>query len=243
METDRITAAERLIVALDFSTWSEAEKMVHMLPDVKFFKVGLELYLATGGKAIERLKELGKEVFLDLKFHDIPNTASQAVRQGVRQGARIVNVHAAGGKEMMKKCREATSEQADILGIEKPLLIAVTVLTSLNEEDLSMMGLQGVQNTVSTLANLAKEVDLDGVVASPQDISLIRKTCGRSFKIICPGIRPAWAALGDQKRVMTPKEAILAGADYLVIGRPITRNENPNEAACKILEEIGEVLG
>lgn len=231
---------KKLIVALDFPTWTEAEKMAAALTEVEFFKVGLELYLATSGQAVKRLKEMGKEVFLDLKFHDIPNTVAQAASQAARLGTAIFNVHAGGGREMMLKAAQATREQAESLHIKKPLLIAVTVLTSLNEKDLQEMGLKNVRDTVAAWAKLAQEAGLDGVVASPQEIALIRRTCGQDFKIICPGVRPLWAAAGDQKRVMTPGEAIKAGADFLVVGRPITRAENPHEAAQKILYEIAE---
>ncbi len=233
---------QRLIVALDFPTWPEAEGTVHKLTGVKYFKVGLELYLASRGEAIERLKNLGKEVFLDLKFHDIPNTVAQSCRQAVAHGAAIFNVHAAGGREMLEQAAKATAEQALRQGIRRPLLIAVTVLTSMNQEDLHEIGLTDLRTAVSRFARLALEAGLDGVVASPQEITLIREVCGPDFKIICPGVRPAWAAKGDQKRVLTPKDAVTLGADYLVVGRPITQAKDPAEAALLVMQEIEEAL-
>jgi orotidine-5'-phosphate decarboxylase len=231
-------AREKLIVALDFPNWEDAEKMVKSLPEVSLFKVGLELYLASSGQAVRRLRELGKEVFLDLKFHDIPNTVAQACRQAASEGAFIFNVHASGGREMMRQAVLSAQEEATKQKLKKPLLLAVTVLTSLDDQDLSEIGFAGTKAAVGRLALLAKEAGIDGVVASPQEIKLIRELCGNDFKIVCPGVRPQWASLGDQKRVLTPEEAVAAGADFLVIGRPITKAKSPNEAALKIMEEI-----
>lgn len=233
-----INGQEKVIIALDYPNWKEAEKLVLQIPEVKYYKVGLELYLASRGEAVQNLKKLGKKVFLDLKFHDIPNTVAQACCQAVDQGADILNVHALGGKEMMAKSASAVQEQALKQKREKPLLIAVTLLTSMNEYDLQGVGLSGVEQSVGRLAHLTKEAGLDGVVASPREIKLIREKCGKDFKIICPGVRPTWAAKGDQKRVLTPKEALALGADFLVIGRPITKADNPREAAQRILEEV-----
>ena len=227
-----------LIVALDYPGWAEAEKLVQLLPEVKFFKVGLELYLTSRGQAVSKLKELGKEVFLDLKFHDIPNTVDRACRQAVEQGAAIFNLHASGGREMMRRGVQAARERAAELGIPVPLVIAVTVLTSLDEQSLQEIGLGNVEKTVLNFARLAAEVGMDGVVASPQEVALIRKHCGPDFKIICPGIRPKWAAINDQKRITTPQEAISLGADYLVVGRPITAAADPRQAALRVMEEI-----
>lgn len=231
---------DRLIVALDYDNWPQAEKTVEMLPEARWFKVGLELFLASRGEAPRRLQEAGRKVFLDLKFHDIPNTVAQAVRQAALSGADMINVHAAGGREMMKKAAQALREEAGKQKKEAPLLIAVTVLTSLNEQDMGELGLRQVSETVKKWATLAREAGLDGVVASPNEIELIRQACGPGFKIICPGVRPAWAAAGDQKRVLTPGEAVQKGADYLVVGRPITRAEDPGKAALLIMEEMKE---
>lgn len=234
--------AERLIVALDFPFWEPAEKLVGALPEVNHFKVGLELYLASRGQAVTRLKQLGKEVFLDLKFHDIPHTVAHACKQAVAEGASIFNVHAAGGRQMMRQAAGAVKEEAARLKVKEPLLLAVTILTSLDDQDLMEIGLPAASEAVGQLALLAKESGLGGVVASPREISLIRSFCGPDFKIVCPGVRPLWADPGDQKRVLTPQEAIKAGADYLVIGRPVTRAENPQEAATRIILEIKEAL-
>lgn len=236
----KISPEERLIVALDYSSWEEAEKLVRQLPEVRVFKVGLELYLASKGQAVGKLKELGKEVFLDLKFHDIPNTVGRACRQAVELGAAIFNLHASGGKQMMLQGVKSARERAAELGISMPLVIAVTVLTSMDEQALREIGLEDVEKTVLNFARLAEETGMGGVVASPQEVALIRKHCGSDFKIICPGIRPAWAATNDQKRITTPREAISLGADYLVVGRPITAAADPRQAALRVLEEILE---
>lgn len=236
------TAREKLIVALDFPAWDEAEALVKSLPEVALFKVGLELYLASKGQAVRRLKELGKEVFLDLKFHDIPNTVAQACRQAAAEGAFMFNVHASGGREMMSQAVLASKDEAAKRNIDKPYLLAITILTSLDDQDLREIGMNEVKESVGRLARLAKEAGIDGVVASPQEIKLIRQICGPAFKIVCPGVRPLWAAQGDQKRVLTPAEAIAAGADFLVVGRPVTKAKSPSEAALKILEEIKEAM-
>jgi orotidine-5'-phosphate decarboxylase len=231
-----------LIVALDYNCWAKAEKLVKMLPEVKYFKVGLELYLASNGAAVGKLRELGKQVFLDLKFHDIPNTVARACRQAVQQGAAILNMHAAGGRKMMEQGVQAAKERAQELRIDTPLVIAVTVLTSFDENSLQEIGLQGVEKAVLNFARLAEEAGLDGVVASPKEISLIRENCGSDFKIICPGVRPTWAAANDQKRITTPGDAVRQGANFLVVGRPITAAADPRKAALRVLEEIKEVL-
>jgi orotidine-5'-phosphate decarboxylase len=234
---------ERLIVALDYPAWIDAEQLVRLLPEVEYFKVGLELYLASRGEAVARLRELGKKVFLDLKFHDIPNTVAQASVQAVAQGAAIFNVHASGGRKMMEQAVQATRAKAAELGMAAPLVIAVTVLTSFDEAGIQELGLaQGIEKSVENFARLAEKAGMDGVVASPREIGLIRASCRPDFKIICPGVRPAWAAVNDQKRITTPGEAIRQGADYLVVGRPITAAANPREAANKVLEEIKEAL-
>ena len=243
MVQEKVKMLEKgLIVALDFPSWPEAGKLVKMLPEVQFFKVGLELYLASRGEAVERLREMGKEIFLDLKFHDIPNTVAQACRQAASQGVRMLNVHAAGGPEMMRQAAAAAREEALGRGCRPPLLLAVTVLTSMNNTDLQQIGWPGVEETVERLAALAHQAGLDGVVASPREITLIREKCGPDFKIVCPGVRPVWSEAGDQKRIMTPREAFLLGADFIVVGRPVTKAANPREAALKIMKEIEEVL-
>lgn len=239
-EKVKAAAANGLIIALDVPSWPEAEKIVKLLPEVRLFKVGLELYLASRGEAVERLRKMGKEVFLDLKFHDIPNTVAQACRQAVSQGAYMFNVHAAGGRDMMQQAAAAVREEARVRGYRQPLLLGVTVLTSINNENLKEIGLDDVEKTVARLAALACEAGLDGVVASPREIALIRQQCGPDFKIVCPGVRPTWAEAGDQRRIKTPREAFLEGADFIVVGRPVLKAANPREAALKIIKEIEE---
>jgi len=239
----KIPASQRLIVALDFPTWEQASKLVDRLDNVTFFKVGLEMFLSSRGQAVEHLRARGKKVFLDLKFHDIPNTVAQACRQIMPLGVDICNVHALGGKSMMEKAMAAIREEAEKLNVAAPALIAVTILTSMQETDLQQVGLEASpESNVSRLARLAKEAGLQGVVASPREIPLIREACGRDFLIVCPGVRPQGADLGDQKRVMTPKEAIKAGADYIVVGRPITQAADPAASAAAILDEISSAL-
>ncbi len=233
---------ESLIVALDYAGWAEAKKLVEMLPEVQYFKVGLELYLASKGEAVAELRKLGKKVFLDLKFHDIPNTVARACCQAVEQGVTILNLHAAGGRRMMEQGVQAARAKAQELGVAVPLVIAVTVLTSLDEPSLQEIGLQGIEKSVVNFARLAEETRMDGVVASPHEISLIRENCRPGFKIICPGVRPAWAEVNDQKRITTPGDAIRLGADYLVVGRPITTAFDPREAAFRVLQEIKEAF-
>lgn len=230
---------ERIIVALDVENEHEALALADQLRDYAgAFKVGLQLYGRAGPPIVRSLTEDGHKVFLDLKFHDIPNTVDRACRQAVEQGAAIFNLHASGGREMMRRGVQAARERAAELGIPVPLVIAVTVLTSLDEQSLQEIGLGNVEKTVLNFARLAAEVGMDGVVASPQEVALIRKHCGPDFKIICPGIRPKWAATNDQKRITTPQEAISLGADYLVVGRPITAAADPRQAALRVMEEI-----
>lgn len=230
--------ADRLIVALDAPDAVSAEKLVSKLsPVVSNFKVGKELFTACGPSVVEAVRRAGGRVFLDLKFHDIPNTVAGACAAGSRiPGVFMLNVHAAGGRAMLEAAAKAVRENAKG---ERPLLIAVTVLTSLSETDLKETGVdRPLEKHVESLAALAKAAGLDGVVASPRETAMIRKACGPDFKIVTPGVRPSWAAAGDQKRVMTPAEAVAAGADYLVVGRPITGDPDPAAAARRILEEI-----
>lgn len=226
---------EKLIVALDVSTLKEAESLVKTLSrHVNIFKIGKELFTAAGPEAVRMVQSHGAKVFLDLKFHDIPNTVASAVQAAARLGVFMVNVHCLGGTAMMRKAAEA------VKGLSKnsPLLLGVTILTSMAEKDLKQAGIhKKLKDEVCLLAKLAKKSGLDGVVASPQEIQLIRKACGKDFLIVTPGVRPSWAALGDQKRVMTPREALEAGADFIVVGRPITKHADPADAARRILNE------
>jgi orotidine-5'-phosphate decarboxylase len=239
---DALTLARRkLIVALDFDTREKAQNMINKLEDsIDIFKVGLELYLASRGKIVEYLHNKGKKVFLDLKFMDIPNTVAGAAREATKMGVFMFNVHTPGGRVMMEAARNAV-EQVVTAGQQKPLLIGVTVLTSLDQNDLKQLGItQEVKELVIARAKLAKEAGLDGVVASPKEAGEIKKVCGDDFISVCPGVRPTWASMGDQKRVMTPKDAINQGASYLVVGRPITGGQDPAQNAIKVLEEMEE---
>jgi orotidine-5'-phosphate decarboxylase len=225
---------EKLVVALDRSSRDEILALADRLAGVVgMLKVGLQAYVANGPSLVRELVKRGEKVFLDLKFHDIPNTAKSAVAEARGLGASIVNVHAAGGPEMLRACRGALPRGSG-------LLLGVTVLTSLGGEDLEAIGIEGdPSKSVVRLAQLCQACGLDGVVASPREIELIRETCGRDFVILTPGIRGASDAAGDQKRTMAPGEAIRAGADYIVVGRPITDAADPREAALRIVDEMG----
>ncbi len=206
-------------------------------------KLGLEYFSATGPAGVEAVSATGLPVFLDLKLHDIPNTVAKAVKALVPLRPFMMTVHTAGGRAMMKAAANAARDTAERLGIVRPLMVGVTVLTSLDQEDLGDIGIDASPvDQVTRLAGLAGEAGLDGVVCSPHEIERLRKTCGPAFTLVVPGIRPAGAALGDQKRVMTPLEALSAGASYLVIGRPITEAADPAAAAAAIAAELGAVL-
>lgn len=236
-----ITTKEKIIVALDVPDIGAGRRLVESLSGcVGLFKVGLELFSSAGPPAIQMVKEQGGRVFADLKLHDIPNTVAGAARALVRQQVDMLDVHAAGGSAMLKEAARAVCEEADRAGRRPPLLLAITVLTSLDEVALrGEMGIErGVEEQVVRWARLAQDCGLDGVVASPREIRAIRKACGPEFIIVTPGVRPAGSARGDQRRVMTPAEAIGQGADYLVIGRPITGAPDPVAAARSIAEDM-----
>jgi len=238
-------ARKRLIFALDVDAFAEAEKWVRLLHgQVGVFKVGKQLFTRCGPDVVRMVRAEGGEVFLDLKYHDIPNTVAMAGVEACRLGVRMFNVHALGGREMMAKTVAEVDARYPRGAKERPLLLAVTILTSSSEETLREVGIErSVREMVPRLARLAQEAGMDGVVASPQEVGLIRAACGADFAIVTPGVRPASAALDDQKRVMTPGEAIAAGADYLVIGRPISAAADPEAAAERILDEMDLALG
>ena len=231
----------RIIVALDYANAAEALSMVERLsPQLCRLKVGKELFTRTGPELVHGLVARGFDVFLDLKFHDIPNTVAQACRAAGELGVWMVNVHAQGGRKMLTAAREALGSNA---GERRPLLIAVTVLTSLGAEDLVEVGLAGTPaDNVRRLATLAHDCGLDGVVCSPQEAADLRQRLGGGFRLVTPGVRPAGASLDDQRRVMTPGQAIAAGAHYLVIGRPITQATDPIAVLQAINSEIGQAL-
>ncbi len=234
---------ERLIVALDVDSKAKAMEFARILaPHGSMFKVGMELFYSCGPEIISSLREKGAGVFLDLKLHDIPNTVSRAVKVLTRYGASIINVHAAGGTEMMKAAVEAAGEEAGRLGIDRPRIIAVTVLTSIGQRELNQqLGIKGqIQDLVTYWSQLAQKSGMDGVVASAREAAAIRNACGEAFIIVTPGIRPAGTAAGDQKRIVTPSDAIKAGATYIVVGRPVTAAADPLSAARQIVYEMQE---
>lgn len=198
-------------------------------------KLGLEFYCANGADGFKAVAETGLPIFLDLKFHDIPNTVAGAIRAVVPLGPKILTVHTLGGPDMMRRAADTAAEEAAKLGQNKPSVVGVTMLTSMNDSDSAAIGVgNSVQNQVVRLAELAVKNGLDGIVCSPKEIALVRAITPPGFKLIVPGIRPEGSAAGDQKRVMTPLAARKAGADILVIGRPITQAENPAQAAIEI---------
>ena len=230
---------KQIVVALDYPSEVQALEMARKLdPSLCRVKVGKELFTRCGPSVVDNLQKLGFEVFLDLKFHDIPNTVAQAVLAAAELGVWMVNVHASGGQKMM----ERTVELLDQKYVQKPLLIAVTVLTSMQREDLAGTGLDLEPiDQVKRLALLTEKSGFDGVVCSAQEAPMLRELVKPEFKLVTPGIRPAGASSDDQKRIVTPQDAIRDGSDYLVIGRPITQSENPVNTLEAIIKDISEV--
>lgn len=235
---ESVSPKERLIIALDFNSMNDAIKLIDELGDnAIFYKVGLELFLYTKGEIIEYLASKNKKVFLDLKFHDIPNTTAMASLFTSKQNIFMFNVHTSGGKKMMEK----TVEEIKKLN-KNNLIIGVTILTSLSENDIKNMFSSNlnIKELAVNLAKLGKEAGLNGVVCSPNEANIIKKECGDTFITVCPGVRPKWADKDDQERIMTPKEAVQNGCDYIVIGRPITKSKDRVKACKMIIEEIAE---
>lgn len=230
---------DRVLVALDTADLERAKALASALSSlVGGLKIGKEFFTAHGPQGVRALAG-GQPLFLDFKFHDIPNTVASALRAAVDLEPLIINVHASGGGAMMAAAAEAVRDAAAARGVARPRLIGVTVLTSLDDADLEAVGQRGpTAEQVLRLARLARDSGLDGVVCSPREIAMLRDALGPDFLLVVPGIRPDWAAKGDQKRVTTPTEALAAGADYLVIGRPITGAEDPAAAARRIGEEL-----
>jgi len=230
---------DQLLVALDVDTVDDARAMADRLRGaVGGFKIGSRLFTSEGPAFVEELASRGDRVFLDLKFHDIPNTVAGAVAAATRRGAWMINVHAAGGSTMMRAALDAAREESAKRSRPAPLVIAVTMLTSLSAETLAEIGIgEGMTSQVGRLAALTQTAGLDGVVASPQEIDLIRRRCGANFTIVTPGIRGASDAKGDQSRTLTAPEALAAGATYLVVGRPIIGAKDPRAAAERIVAE------
>lgn len=232
---------KRLIVALDTPDIKTAKKLVNILyPTVEIFKVGSILFTACGPEAVNMVHSAGGRVFLDLKFHDIPNTVANAAEEAARQGVFMFNVHASGGAKMMQSAVDASRRAAAVALKPKPLVVAVTILTSMDEPDLRQLGiLRSTEEQVVYLASIAKDSGCDGVISSVEEIAPIRKNIGSNFIIVTPGIRPSGAGLSDQKRVATPRQAIETGADYIVVGRPVIEAQDPLAVVNKILEEMG----
>ena len=232
MEIGMTKAGDKIIVALDVATKAEALALVEQLRDkISFFKIGLQLYTAQGPEIVRAVLATGVKVFLDLKLHDIPNTVARAVESASSLGVQMLTIHLSGGSEMIRAATGVRTNNMSILG--------VTVLTNANDQTLRETGISDtLDKQVVRLAKLGIENGIDGIVASPHEIKSLRAEFGDKIKIVVPGIRPSWSEPGDQKRFMTPREAIEAGADYLVIGRPITAHKNPREAVERILQEF-----
>jgi orotidine-5'-phosphate decarboxylase len=234
----REEAVKKIIFAMDVKEFSDVQHWAELLSQhVGMFKVGKQLYTACGPAAVRMIQKCGGEVFLDLKYHDIPNTVAMATLEAANLGVKLCDLHAMGGYEMMSKTMEALDK--NFSGVERPRVLAITVLTSSNEETLRGIGIDiPVPEMVVKLAKLAQKAGVDGVVASPQEVGLIREACGKDFLVVTPGVRPSFASTDDQKRIMTPADAVKAGSDYLVIGRPIAAAKSPVSAAQAIVDEI-----
>jgi len=238
------SAKQRLIFALDVDNLEDARNWVAKLQgQVGVFKIGKQLFTRCGPEVVRLVQDGGCDVFLDLKYHDIPNTVAMAGLEAQRLGVRMFNVHALGGFEMMAKLVAEIDRVSPRGNPDRPILLAVTILTSSTEETLRAVGIdRPIQVMVPKLARLAKDAGMDGVVASPKEVGLIRDACGDDFLIVTPGVRPTFASQDDQKRVTTPGDALRSGADYLVIGRPISAAADPALAADMILQEMQEAL-
>lgn len=238
-----MSVAERIIVPLDVSNEAEAIAQLDQLPQVSFWKVGLELFVSTGGGILSILQQRQKRIFLDLKFHDIPNTMAGACRAAARYGVDLITVHAAAGQAALKASQEAALKGSAEAGLSPPNLIAVTLLTSLNSRSLAFelkIPLE-LSDYVLQMALLAEESGLSGVVCSPQEAVQLRQSCSDGFVLVCPGVRPTWSEAGDQRRAMTPAAALKAGANYLVIGRPITAAPDPAAAFERVCDELAAI--
>lgn len=229
-----------IICALDTQNTDEATALAReVMPHVGAVKLGLEFFTANGAAGVKQITQLGVPLFLDLKFHDIPNTVSKAIAATAGMNMFMMTVHTSGGQHMMRAAIEASDRVAQVTGKERPLVIGVTLLTSLDQDDVALIGFRdNVQDQVLRLADLAQSAGLDGVVCSPFEIAPIRKACGSELTLVVPGIRPEGSDAGDQKRIMTPKDALERGADYLVIGRPITGASDRALAAKTIADSL-----
>lgn len=238
--TAKIQAQDQLFVALDYADATAALELVDTLGStIQCYKVGMELFYATGPSIIQELQERNKTIFLDLKLHDIPNTVAQGLKSLLRQGVQVLTIHTIGGYKMMNEAVRQVRQLAEELQLTAPKIIGITVLTSMDEAQWAQLGYtMPIAEEVIRLARLAKEAGLDGVVSSPLEAAAIRRACGDDFMIITPGIRPAGSGIDDQARIATPQMALANGASALVIGRPITKAACPKEAAHNILQEM-----
>lgn len=229
-------STDKIIVPLDVPDFKSAITLVKLLPEVNFWKVGLELFVATGADILKFLKDENKLIFLDLKFHDIPNTVKSATQSALKHEINLLTIHATAGREALTGASEVVKNSGD----NNLKLLAISVLTSINSRQLAFDLKIPLELEEYALNNalMAKECGIHGAVCSPHEVQKIKEVCGKDFLLICPGVRPTWAVVGDQQRIMTPKKALQQGADYLVIGRPITQAENPSQAWAKIVEEI-----
>lgn len=230
-------AQDQIIVPLDVSDITSAIALLDQLPEVTFWKVGLELFVATGSDILQILKEREKSIFLDLKFHDIPNTVAGACRSAQKYGVDLLTLHAVAGRKALEAAVGALTSD-----VPRPKLLAISVLTSLSSRELAFdlkIPLELPEYALQ-MALLAQESGIDGAVCSPHEVAQLREICGNNFLLVCPGVRPSWSETGDQKRVMTPSQALKAGADYLVIGRPITAAPDPRAAWERICNEIAD---
>lgn len=235
-----MSAADHIIVPLDVPDEAAAIALLDRLPQVTFWKVGLELFVSAGPHILQVLKKRQKKIFLDLKFHDIPNTMAGACRSAARYGVDLMTVHAAAGSTALKAAKAALLEGAEASGQAPPQLLGITLLTSLTSRSLAFELNVPVElpEYVLKMALLAKESELSGIVCSPQEAGQIRDVCGTDFLRVCPGVRPTWAAHADQRRLLTPQDAVKGGANYLVIGRPITASDDPTASFQRICEEL-----
>lgn len=235
--------AQRIIVPLDVPAEVDAIALIDQIPEVQFWKVGLELFVSCGPSILEHLKQRQKRIFLDLKFHDIPNTVAGACRAAAAYGVDLVTIHATAGRPALTAAHQALQEGAEKTQMPPPQLIAITVLTSLSMRELAFdlkIPLELPEYALQ-MGLLAQEVGLEGIVCSPQEAAQVRQVCGDEFLIVCPGVRPQGSQTGDQKRAMTPTAAIQAGANYLVIGRPITATDDPQQAFHNICAELEQI--
>jgi orotidine-5'-phosphate decarboxylase len=230
---------DKIIIALDVPKKEIAFNLIEKLKDVRTFKIGLELFISEGPSLLKKIHKMGKKIFLDLKLHDIPNTVAGAIRSGLQHRVSMMTLHASGGLDMMKRASDEANQFSIKTGIQKPLLLAVTVLTSFKQDELKQIGVQGKTNDqVLNLAGLAQQAGMDGLVCSPKETTLIKKEMGKDFVVVNPGIRPSWASKDDQKRITTPRQAVQNGADFLVMGRPVTQAPDPEQAFLKICQEL-----